>query len=311
MSVGRDEGRLRCPGGKRDLLLAAMAELQDELAGNTPVPWRQARSVVGKLANLAQALPELKLVLRGGYAVSRPASAEAAGGGRQLDEWLHLKKGGRATREWQLMLDVATDLVTANEGVPLAPQHTFAGIEDEGCVVVTTDASGKDGVGGYGFRREPGDDTDTAWLVSEAWPTDAREALRRGAATAAERVQERRRVGSETLPVLSMPAAELFGSWAVAEAINAESRTASAVAVIAVGDCDPAAAALNSASSGAAAMRELLRGARLLVSQWLAVSVPRKANGDADRLSHPHLAGAVSADAEAAGWRVARARIPQ
>eukprot|EP00965_Chrysotila_dentata_P192162 6175008-Pleurochrysis_carterae.AAC.1 len=58
-------------------------------------------------------------------------------------------------------------------------------------------------------------------------------------------------------------------------------------------------------------MRELLRGARRLTSQWLAVSVSREANGDADRLSHPHLLGTVTADAEGAGWRTARARIPQ
>eukprot|EP00965_Chrysotila_dentata_P092386 3049192-Pleurochrysis_carterae.AAC.1 len=58
-------------------------------------------------------------------------------------------------------------------------------------------------------------------------------------------------------------------------------------------------------------MRELLRGARLLTSQWLAVSVPREANGDADRLSHPHLLGEVAADVEAAGWRAAHARILQ
>eukprot|EP00965_Chrysotila_dentata_P174426 5757890-Pleurochrysis_carterae.AAC.1 len=58
-------------------------------------------------------------------------------------------------------------------------------------------------------------------------------------------------------------------------------------------------------------MRELLRSARRLTSQWLAVSVPREANGDADRLSHPRLVGAVAAEAEAAGWRTARARIPQ
>eukprot|EP00965_Chrysotila_dentata_P160270 5292480-Pleurochrysis_carterae.AAC.1 len=88
-----------------------------------------------------------------------------------------------------------------------------------------------------------------------------------------------------------MPTAELFGAWAVAEAVGAASRDVKPTAVIAVGDCDPAAAALNSASSGAAAMRELLRGARMLTSQWLAVSVPREANGDADRLSHPHRLG--------------------
>eukprot|EP00965_Chrysotila_dentata_P088695 2928556-Pleurochrysis_carterae.AAC.1 len=57
-------------------------------------------------------------------------------------------------------------------------------------------------------------------------------------------------------------------------------------------------------------MRELLRGARRLTSQWLAVTVPREANSDADRLSHPHLLAAVMADAEAAGWSVAHARIP-
>eukprot|EP00965_Chrysotila_dentata_P235926 6201033-Pleurochrysis_carterae.AAC.1 len=210
------------------------------------------------------------------------------------------------------MLDVATDLVTDNEGVPQAPRRAFADTADEGCLVVTTDASGVDGVGGYCFRWEPGGATPTAWLVSEAWPSDVREALRRGAATPTERKRERQEAArGATLPVLSMPAAELFGAWAVAEAVGAESRGTRPFAVVAVGDCDPAAAALNSASSGAAAMRELLRGARQMTSQWLAVSVPREANGDADRLSHPHLLGAVTAEVEAAGWRTARARIPQ
>eukprot|EP00965_Chrysotila_dentata_P230146 6197602-Pleurochrysis_carterae.AAC.1 len=182
---------------------------------------------------------------------------------------------------------------------------------DEGSVVVTTDASGIDGLGGYCFRREPGDEEHTAWLVSEEWPLDAKDALRRGAATAAKRVRERREAGQASLPVLSMPVAELFGTWAVAAAVDAESRGARPTAVIAVGDCDPAASALNAASSGSAAARELLRDARRLASQWLAVSVPRGANGDADRLSHPRLLGEVAADAEAAGWRTSRARIPQ
>eukprot|EP00965_Chrysotila_dentata_P093187 3077916-Pleurochrysis_carterae.AAC.1 len=161
MCVGHDEGRLRCPDGKRELLLAAMAELSSDLAQDARVPWRQARSVVGKLANLAQVLPELKLVLRGGYAVARPAGAATESGGRRADDQLRLRRGGRAAREWRLLLDVATDLVTTDEGVPLAPARTFASMEDQRCVVVTTDASGVDGVGGYCFRREPGDDKDT------------------------------------------------------------------------------------------------------------------------------------------------------
>eukprot|EP00965_Chrysotila_dentata_P022828 756834-Pleurochrysis_carterae.AAC.1 len=69
-----------------------------------------------------------------------------------------------------------------------------------------------------------------------------------------------------------MPAAELFGSWATAEAVRAAAGGGAPRAVVAVGDCDPAAAALNAASSGAASMREVLRAARRLTAQWLAVS---------------------------------------
>eukprot|EP00965_Chrysotila_dentata_P032314 1077149-Pleurochrysis_carterae.AAC.1 len=47
-----------------------------------------------------------------------------------------------------------------------------------------------------------------------------------------------------------------------------------------------------------------------MATQWLAVSVPREANVDADRLSHPHLFGEVDADAAAAGWVPRRARVP-
>eukprot|EP00965_Chrysotila_dentata_P104444 3448822-Pleurochrysis_carterae.AAC.1 len=57
-------------------------------------------------------------------------------------------------------------------------------------------------------------------------------------------------------------------------------------------------------------MRTLLRGARGLVQQWLAVSVPRNANVDADRLSHPLLLKEVLREAEAACLRVRVARVP-
>eukprot|EP00965_Chrysotila_dentata_P105989 3500078-Pleurochrysis_carterae.AAC.1 len=65
-----------------------------------------------------------------------------------------------------------------------------------------------------------------------------------------------------------MPAAELFGCWAVVAAV-AEVRGGPPRAVIAVGDCDPAAAALDAATSPRAQMRRILRGARSLCSQWL------------------------------------------
>eukprot|EP00965_Chrysotila_dentata_P051913 1723400-Pleurochrysis_carterae.AAC.1 len=53
-------------------------------------------------------------------------------------------------------------------------------------------------------------------MVAEWWPSDVAEMLQRGAATRAERAEEVRRAGGGSqLPTVSMPAAELFGTWAV------------------------------------------------------------------------------------------------
>eukprot|EP00965_Chrysotila_dentata_P014638 484767-Pleurochrysis_carterae.AAC.3 len=52
-------------------------------------------------------------------------------------------------------------------------------------------------------------------------------------------------------------------------------------------------------------------GGRALTAQWLGVSVPREANGDADRLSHPHLLEAVAAKPRSAGLDVRVASIPE
>eukprot|EP00965_Chrysotila_dentata_P093696 3096898-Pleurochrysis_carterae.AAC.1 len=57
-------------------------------------------------------------------------------------------------------------------------------------------------------------------------------------------------------------------------------------------------------------MRRLLRGARGLAQQWLGVSVPSEANGDADRLSHPGRLQEVVAEAAGKGLRVHIAPIP-
>eukprot|EP00965_Chrysotila_dentata_P066309 2195239-Pleurochrysis_carterae.AAC.1 len=68
-----------------------------------------------------------------------------------------------------------------------------------------------------------------------------------------------------------MPAAELFGIWAVAQA-GAAAAALEPTAVLSIGDCQPAAAAVNAATSGTAQMRALLAGARGLTAQWLAVA---------------------------------------
>jgi len=156
---------------------------------------------------------------------------------------------------------------------------------------VTSDASGHDGFGGYVFlpgrQRQP-------VVVSIEWPHDVKLALEQSKMSAPDR--------TPGAPALSMPAAELFTTWAVAQAAFAcASSGAAPRAVIAVGDCDPAAAALNAASSSTPQISALLIGARAHVRQWLGVSVPREWNCDADRLSHPRMLEAVLADARAAG----------
>eukprot|EP00965_Chrysotila_dentata_P246813 6207386-Pleurochrysis_carterae.AAC.1 len=134
--------------------------------------------------------------------------------------------------------------------------------------------------------------------------------LRRSAMTRAERRAEEQRLGrSSPLPTVSMPAAELFGAWAVAAAA-ARGMGRTPQAVVAIGDCDPAAAAIDAATSPRAQLRVLLAGARRLATQWRAVSVPREANGDADRLSHPDELAAVRGEAEAAGLHARVAPIP-
>ena len=219
-----------------------------------------------------------------------------ARGRRRRPPQLRLADGSRAQGEWLELLEVAEHLLEANEGVALAPELTFPARSEPGADTVTSDASGIDGVGGYVFGASaPG----AVWLVSEQWPTDILAALQEAAREGGAR---------QGVPSLSMPAAELFGVVAVAEAVAAARGTPPS-AVTAVGDCDPAMGALNTASSGNAQMRVMLGAARALTSQWLAVSVPREANVDADRLSHPELYGEVAASAEAAGLTVQRARI--
>jgi len=131
-------------------------------------------------------------------------------------------------------------------------------------------------------------------------PDWAREALRQFKLPVAERTPR--------APLLSMPAAELFTTWAVAEAA---ARAKPFTAVIAVGDCDPAADALDAASSATPQMGALLACARERAKQWLGVSVPREWNVDADRLSHPALLNAVLEDARRAGLDPSRAHIPE
>ena len=101
--------------------------------------------------------------------------------------------------------------------------------------------------------------------------------------------------------MLSMPAAELFGTVAMAAAVAATERVDR---VITVSDCQPAVQATDALHSGNPQLRVLLAAARRISSMWLSAHVPREANLDADRLSHPQQAAQVVAEAQAVGLTV-------
>ena len=294
------EWSITVPEAKRTILIEHSRAFEAQVAAHERISRRDAERWTGRLCNVSQLLPELGALLHGGYTV---ATARERGGRRRLLDSVSLRADSRAGRDFADLAAVAQEVLGANEGVPLAAAATFPASSDPGVVTVVSDASGdvRDaGVGGFAFISDrPG----VVYLVSEAW--------REGAAAAIAESQREPHM-REGGPRLSMPAGELFATWATAAAALAEARVGGAVAaVIAVGDCAPAAAALNRASSPRALMRAVLRGARELSKQWLGVQVPRELNQRADALSHPSGAAAVRAELEAAGWRVELAAIPE
>ena len=290
--------RLRCPVKKREVMLAT---LQAAKAAAPAVEVAEAKRLVGRLVNLSQIMPELKQWLHGGYAVT--SVGWTSGGRRRAPTQLQLAPNGLAHTEWAELLDVAVDLLEVNEGVPAAPRTIFASDTELGSALCVTDASGDDGVGGFVFLA---DRPREVWLVSESWPDD----IKRARACADEKTAERVR-GVEG--ALSMPAAEMFGAWAVpaAAAQAAGWSYGHLQSILAVGDCAPVGAAIDSGCSGSAQIRRLLRASRALCQQWLGVDVPREANRDADRLSHPKMLEGVLEDARKAGLLAHVARVPE
>eukprot|EP00900_Chrysochromulina_parva_P005823 jgi/Chrpa1/15241/Chrysochromulina_OHIO_Genome00022542-RA len=267
LRIDRAARRIDCPPLKRASMLADLAKQVEAAREALEVDRDRAETLVGRLVNISQILPELKSVLHGGYAITK-ASWQAGGRRRRLRR-MRLRTGSSAQTDWLGLLAVAAELLELNVGVALAPELSFPALDELGMDTVTTDASGIDGVGGYLFdANSPGE----VWLVSEKWPADIQAALDRAAETG-------------TLPTgggsLSMPAAELFGIIAVADAVASE-RGRRATAITAIGDCAPAAAALNAATSPTAQMRSILREAGQLTTLWLGVAVPRELNVDAD-----------------------------
>ena len=280
-SAGR---RLVCPPLKRRTLLHQIEGLERSTLADSTVEGKAARRLVGRLNNLSQVFPEVAAYMHGGY------TATSARVGGALLRTVRMGAEGRTRADWLELLAVSRELLEANEGVPLAPDLVFPSHADAGVARCVTDASGSGGVGGYvTFSERPGH----VWIVCEPW--------RGGSAEARAEADREVAARSDGAAALSMPAAELFGSWAVARAA-AEAAGVEVDAVIAVTDCMPAACALNRAAGGRVPqMRELLRGARRWVTHWLGVHVPRELNEDADVLSHAGGAPAIVAKAREAG----------
>lgn len=156
-------------------------------------------------------------------------------------------------------------------------------------------------MGGYAFLAGRADEV---FLLSAPWPGSVRAALE---AAADQGEAELRRAGSSSArPYLAMPAAELFGQLCLPTAI---SRLAACSCVYAAGDCEPSGSVVAALHSGNAQMRVLVNEAASRPWSWVSAHVPREANRDADRLSHPAELAAVRADAEAARLRVTEVHL--
>ena len=281
---------------KAAAVLSQIAGQRGLLAKAAPLPSREVAALVGRLGSISEHEPTMLSVLHGGFSLVAAALRRRYGASQRgftLRE-LRLRQGGRAERDYARLLDLAHKLLSTNAGVPLAAQAAFPPIGSPGVELSFTDASFApvdDGFGGFTFLPgSPGE----VWLVSVPWPAWAKAALANNARTRAEKAADPR-------TELSLPAAELFAA-VVIPCLVAAATDFHVQGVCAVGDCDPAVAALNGGTSPKAPLRTVLLAARRLTTRWLGVSVPRDFNLDADRLSHPSQLAAVVADVEAAEW---------
>lgn len=298
--------RVRCPLVKRRWIIHAADVIRAELsAAPLRVDTALMARFTGRLTNLSQFFPELRLPLAVGYAISRVTWMSGDGRRRRALRQVHLRSGGRREEELLTLLDVATEVAQDDWGVPLAPARCFPSRLHPATLTLFSDASradSDDGVGGFAFLpAAPG----VVFVMSAAWPPDVKAALDRGG--------ERRCVRSaypHGTPMLSLPVAEVFGAIAVVAAIQALPHNYMITSIIAIGDCAPAASALSRLYSTSAQIRHLLAESRAISRSWLGVWVPREWNSDADRLSHPSQCAAVARDATAADLHVIMVEPP-
>lgn len=293
--------RVRCTEVKRKWVLHAVASMRDGLRADATVDLRLLERFTGRLTNLSQFFPELRHPLSVGYALSRVRWRAARGHSmRRASARQHIRPGGKRESQMLTLLDVAQAVAEDDEGVFLAPTRVFDATNADGVITVVSDASkaaSDDGFGGYAFHPEA---LGVVFVMSCSWPPEVRTAMSWASLKKSDRVGVDAPHGA-----FSMPAGEAFASLALAEAVAAAVGS-EARAVVAVGDCRPAASALSAIYSRSPQLRYLVGVARSVSTSWLGVAIPRELNVDADRLSHPSMALAVIREAEAAGARVVR-----
>jgi len=280
-----DQYPVICPASKRRLLLAQLADMERIVRATLELERKPIEQLTGRLSNLSQLFPELNAELNSGYrranALARNPTAQH-GGARHLIKTFRLSPSSKAGAAFLRLVRVASVALGDNFGVSLAPAAAFPPLGAPGVLSVTSDASGDiaggdagavtsdasgdiaggdAGAGGFAFHPSP---PSTVYLTFEPWPRDIGAALEESAREPHER---------SGLPRLSMPAAELFAIWACAEAALDAGAPQDIVAIVSIGDCRPAAGALNRASSPAAQLRSLLQLACQRHRQWLGVQV--------------------------------------
>ena len=295
--------RSDCPPVRAQVMTAELRAMLGSMAAGQPIERSIIERNTGRLSNLSQIEPALLFDLHAGYALSAAMTRGSADRPRCRLRRVPVRAGSGVGAQFRDLLTRGMATLAAGHGVPLCHAPCFYAHGDDSVVTVVTDASGDEAVGGFGFHPAFPEDV---WIVHSPWSAGGAE-VAEALAYAARTQAEKRRQPPQ--PSFSMPSAEAFGGWAVAEAVRLAG--APIRAVIAVGDCKPAAQAMSAAKSRSRVMRGIVAAARASVPAWLGVHVLRQWNSDADYLTHPLSVAAVVAAARAAGLRVHESAVPE
>ena len=296
MLVDGRADRLRCPPTKRRTMLADISAQLSSAQQRSEVDRAKARRLVGRLSNISQVEPLIRSHMHGGYTVSEARWAGA--GGQPGMGIMRLRVGSPAHIDWVALLTHSHSILTEDKGVAMGPRVTIPPRDSPFTLTSATDASGEDGIGGYAFHSSA---PHTAYVFAEEWPPFARDALH--AASSQSEAVLRDRFSPRARPHLSMPAAELFAQALLPRMV---ARLIRCDTVFAIGDCGPAVGVIDALYSRNPQMRAAVQLPSQLGCSWVGVKVPREANRDPDRLSHPHLLPEVCADAHAQHIRTVR-----